>query len=163
MRYFFYASAVFFIAVGAAVVFTFVQKGASDTEPEETDLPEEQFSAPSVDGPEIRVVAPSDDSDFATVEYTDSGFTPISLELKQNESGLGCLLKIVNNSSGELLLRLSPYDPEGKRGFSFSPVAPGEAIKIDPRHGSLNPLSFHNRHDPSKEFTVTLDSNCFNF
>lgn len=163
MKYFFYASAIFFILVGAAVLFTLLQKDESDSTPKEPDFLQEQFGAPSIDGPQIKIVAPADDKDFTAVEYRDDGFIPSSVELKQNETGLGCFLKVINRSSRELLLRLSPYDPEGRRGFSFSPVAPGESIKIDPRHGSLNPLSFHNRHDPSKEFSVTLDSTCFNF
>lgn len=161
MKYFFYASGVFFLLVGALVVITFTQKRAPEVRQQKIELQKEQLSTPPINGPQIRIVDPSDGGDFVTVEYRDNGFTPKSVTLKQNESGLGCLLKIVNKSSKELLLRLSPYDPEGRRGFSFSPAAPGESIKIDPRHGSLNPLSFHNRHDPTKEFTVTLDRNCF--
>jgi hypothetical protein len=161
MKYFFYASAVFFVFIGAAILFTLVKKDKLYQSPPARDyIPQERTTTPSFENQPVRIITPSD-NDFTTIEYKNNGFFPAAVELRQNESGLGCLLKIINNSDRELLLRLSPYDPSDRRGFSFKAVEPGGSIKIDPRHGTSTVLLFHNRHRPADEFTVKLDKNCF--
>lgn len=94
-----------------------------------------------------------------SLTYASGVFSPKEFTIKQNDTGDGCLIRIFNQSSQALNIRLSPHSPKDDRGFHYSAIPPGSAGIIDPRY-RLPDVAFHNHDKPDEEFSVHLDESC---
>lgn len=95
----------------------------------------------------------------SVVVYSEAGFTPKKVIISGSDPNEGCLLTIINSSSAELLIRLSPHSEKDDVGFPYSPIPPGKSLRIDPRY-RLEKIVFHNHKNPVQEFGVELGSSC---
>ncbi|GEM_PF-6990970 len=98
-------------------------------------------------------------SDQNTILYSDAGFQPSKVNLKNAKSSEDCLLRIENQSQTALLLRLSPYSPTDNQGFPYNVILTGKSGVIDPRY-RIEKITFHNRNKPTDEFEVVLGGLC---
>jgi len=106
-------------------------------------------------------VKPSDDFVGQVIHYTDQGFSTPQLFMKQDYSGLGCLLQIKNKSGDALVLRLGPYPKslQNNYGQQYESLPSGESMIIDPRYGRTQE-EFLNLSNPEQKFSVKFDSSC---
>ena len=146
---------LFLFAIGG--VLTYVKN--SVPEPDEKGI-ESEVNAPSANGPETRIIG--EEFTGPVIRYTDEGFSPKSISLsKEDRVHTSCAIKIVNDSSGELLVRLGPPAEKDNRGFPYPSVPKGQSILIDPRYSGIFKAEFYNRHLPVHTVEVTLDPACF--
>lgn len=106
-------------------------------------------------------VKTADEYDGVVVYYKNGGFTPTRLKLEQTGSGLGCLLKVENQSRGSLVVRLGPYEESVLKnyGFRYDPIAPGKSILIDPRFGRRTE-EILNFQKPEEKFFIEFGKTC---
>lgn len=97
----------------------------------------------------------------AVVRYLNNRFVPEKIKLKNDYTGFGCLLKIINESSKPLTIRLGPY-PLSKRenyGRKYDPIPVKDFMIIDPRFGKGSE-EFLNLRSPEEKFFVEIDKSC---
>ncbi len=96
------------------------------------------------------------------VRYTNQGFDPAEVQLTKKENDTtSCLIKILNESQKELLVRLGPPAEKDNRGFPYSPIKAGESGIIDPRYSGVFNEEFYDRNIPNNTFKVSVDESCF--
>lgn len=143
---FFYLSARFFF-----------QKSESlkEVSPLPPPIPEEKVSPTQIERGQTIKVLPEDAYQFPEVIYSENAFSPSSIDLKSDN----CVLRIINKSSEELIIRLSPHSEKDTIGFHYSSIPPGQSLAIDPRYGEPD-ASFHNHKKPNQTFRVHLGPHC---
>lgn len=112
----------------------------------------------SATGPVTRIKS-ADEASMAMVRYSVDGFSPQKIMLRQNAEGLGCFVKIINESAGTLNIHLSPHSISDARGFLYGPILPNDSLMIDPRY-RIDKIAFHNHEKPDDEFSVELGEGC---
>lgn len=116
---------------------------------------EEKISPTEIErGQNIKVV-PENTSTVPEVIYSENIFSPSSIALESDS----CVLRIINKSDEELIVRLSPHSEKDIIGFHYSPIPPGQSLAIDPRYGDPD-ASFHNHKKPDQSFRVHLGPRC---
>lgn len=107
------------------------------------------------------VVKPADEYGGRVVNYSDHKFTPNKINLKQEDPGYGCFLKIINNSSAPLTIRLGPYEKsvQNNYGYAYEAISPGQSLTIDPRFG-MRTEEYLNLQLPDEKFQVDFDKTC---
>ena len=118
-------------------------------------LHEEKVSPTQIERGQAIKVVPEDAYQFPEVIYSENTFSPSSIALKSDH----CVLRIINKSSEELIIRLSPHSEKDNIGFHYSPIPPGQSLAIDPRYGQSD-ASFHNHKKPNQTFRVHLGRYC---
>lgn len=94
----------------------------------------------------------------AVVRYTTHGFSPHAITLQKYDES-NCMLHIINDTHDVLIIRLSPHTSRDNWGFTYTPVAPGASLSIDPRY-RIPKIAFHNHERPEDEFKVILGDEC---
>ena len=95
------------------------------------------------------------------IRYKESGFSLSRIKLEQDETGLGCILKIANDSKDPLIVRLGPYEMSVKSnyGFKYNPIPSGGEILIDPRFGRRTE-EILNFNKPQDKFFIEFGTTC---
>lgn len=93
--------------------------------------------------------------------YKNGKFSPLEVKLKQDLSGFGCLLKIFNDDSSPLTIRLGPYEQSLKYNYGYKyPFIPGGGYMIiDPRFNRSREEFLDLAH-PENKFYVNIDKSC---
>ena len=156
---------VFLVCTGILILlafrfFSLVREGKRNPE-----LPVDQTGVPqrpsvTVPGTQRQAVSP-DNLKLPTIVYRDHRFTPATTSVELGASGIGCVIKIDNESDSPLVIRLSPHEKalKGNYGGQYAPVPPGKYIIIDPGF-DIGYASFHNFNIPSEEFHVRIGNSC---
>ena len=146
---------LFLLGIGGALFY--INKNTSRPEGNKTETEEE---APDTRDQKTQVVG--DEFTGPVIRYSDTGFVPTSISLtKEDRARTSCAIKITNESSGELLIRLGPPTEKDNWGVMYPPVPPGELTLIDPRYTGIPKQKFYNRHMPGHTFEAILDPACF--
>ena len=113
--------------------------------------------------PQIKTtVEPESAFNGPVVHYKDNTFLPQSITVRASTSGGSCLLKIINDAETPLLIRLNPASKDSvpNYGIKYSAVSPNGSVIIDPRFNRPSE-AFHNQEKPSQEFSVIIDTSCY--
>lgn len=100
-------------------------------------------------------VVPEDAHEIPEILYSENTFSPNSIALESDN----CVLRIMNKSNEELVIRLSPHSEKDAIGFHYSPIPSGQSLAIDPRYGQADAF-FHNHKKPDQNFLVHLGPSC---
>ena len=100
-----------------------------------------------------------DNKDIALVRYGEGGFEPLVLSISVDR-GLGCAVKLINQSKVPLKFGLSPHKASGDPGIDYPPIQQGETFLFDPRFTGFTELSFHDHERPELEFLVKFEPSC---
>lgn len=155
------AGVVLLLFIGITLLLFRVAPSGGDRAREPENAPNESKPQDSNTGPEATII---DEKNFEgiTVRYTDAGFSPDRIVFSARDAKLsGCILKIQNDSSGDLLLRLGPPQEKDNKGFGYSPIPPGESGLIDPRYSGIFEEEFYNRKKTAHRFSASLNAPCF--
>lgn len=95
--------------------------------------------------------------DGAVINYTERGFDKTETDITRPS----CLLKIQNQSSQSLTLRLGPYELSRKSNYGqkYADIKPGDNMIMDPRYGRSRE-EYLNYQNPVQKFYVNIDSAC---
>ena len=163
-NWFWFLSVFIIFLVGIRVFGPYYLKYLGRSEQKPT-LPENLFS-PETEKFDNRIITPTtvkgaDDYKGPVVRYKESGFSPSRIKLEENETGLGCILKIANDGNEPLIVRLGPYEMSIKSnyGFKYDPVPPGGEILIDPRFGRRTE-EILNFNKPQDKFFIEFGASC---
>jgi hypothetical protein len=114
---------------------------------------------PPNSGSEVRV----GDTQFDghSIRYKDGVFSPSEIALDESDSTLlGCLLRIINEGGGNLIVRIGPFEQGKEKGFPYAPIPAGESLIIDPRYSGIDRAIFYNTKNPKEEFAVSIGKSC---
>lgn len=92
------------------------------------------------------------------VTFTDAGFVPSTISISI-ERGLGCAVRLVNQTGKPLKIGISPHK-EKDPGPDYPLIAPGDNFLFDPRFSGFTELRFHSHTDPMSELTVKFERTC---
>lgn len=126
------------------------------------DFKSDGFSSPDfIKGKTTTTVVPEEKYDGPAVHFSGEKFYPKTVRLEQNASGIGCLLKIFNDGSKPLTVRLGPYEMSVKNnyGSQYPPIPSGKYMIIDPRFGRQREEFLDFEHSERK-FSAEIDSSC---
>lgn len=122
--------------------------------------PKETLDAPNVSGRgATHKIIDKEGLDKTEIIYKNGKFFPAVVTLEQDNSGIGCLITIVNRSEAPLTIRLSPHTERTDWGAQYDAIPPRGELIIDPRF-RIPKIAFHNHGKPSEEFSVNLRSSC---
>lgn len=110
--------------------------------------------------PFVRPFAGQETAQGGVVRYSGFAFDPSVITVEDGSNRTGCLITFKNESDRTLLLRLGPFDQNDKRGFLYTPIAPGESGVIDPRYRNIPDPMFYDRNNPSATVLVHLLLTC---
>lgn len=105
-------------------------------------------------GQNVKVLS-EDAYEIPEVIYSENTFSPNGVRLESNN----CVLRIINKSNEELVIRLSPHSEKDAIGFHYSPIPSGQSLAIDPRYGQADAF-FHNHKKSDQNFRVRLGPSC---
>lgn len=102
-------------------------------------------------------VSEGDTTKLPLVIFSEAGFSPEVIKVKEGDSGVDCLVAVFNKTSAPLTLGLGTYDSNATS--PYSPVPSGGNMIIDPRF-RVPEVVFHNRAKPDQKFSVVLEGLC---
>lgn len=144
-----------------AFLFLFTSGREEKILPPASEVSREPTLAPFTNGQETRVIE-DDKNAKPDVTYTAQGFSPDEIHADADTSSrLGCFVRIKNASSGELVIRLGPFESGKEKGVLYAAIAPGEKAIIDPRYSNFSEVSFYNKLIPAHSFRVAVSPTCF--
>ena len=128
-------------------------------QPNRASIPSEYNLQNKPNSPQTKIISDTQTKQSRkSVSYKNKVFFPASTTV-QNQDGDGCILAIINQDPGSLLIRLSPHSEKDDQGVLYPEIAPGESILIDPRY-RIAEIAFHNHRNPNEEFKVILGEGC---
>ncbi|MBI4134588.1 MAG: hypothetical protein HY471_00570 [Candidatus Sungbacteria bacterium] len=92
------------------------------------------------------------------ITYTEDGFFPAEVSIAI-ERGLGCAVRVRNQSSRPLKVGLSPHAAKDP-GQDYPMTEPGGTLFFDPRFSGFTELRFHDHEHPNFEFLVKFEKSC---
>ncbi|QQG45263.1 MAG: hypothetical protein HYW89_04690 [Candidatus Sungiibacteriota bacterium] len=122
--------------------------------PQNKEVSETPASLPS--GRTTRI-SEEDTAKLPLITYSSDGFSPRTIRVKEGDSGVNCLVAVLNKDSAPLALGLGKYDP--KITPSYASIPTGESMLLDPRF-RVAEIIFHNHAKPHHEFSVILEGEC---
>lgn len=154
-----YSALVFAILIAFLFLFTFGKE--EEMAPAVSEASQEPTLAPLNSGQETRVIE-DDKNARPDVTYTANGFSPGEIHADADASSrLGCFVRIKNASSGELVIRLGPFESGKEKGVLYAPIASGDKAIIDPRYSNFLEVLFYNKLMPAHLFRVVVSPTCF--
>ncbi len=120
-----------------------------------SDSPSAEFFPPEFQGGSAKVI--DDAGDHTRTRYDGVRFNPSEVTI-QTETG--CFVEVENAGSGDLSMRLGPYDARKQQGFPYLPIASGASGRIDPRYGTGKEFLFYAKENIAAVFIVHIDPTC---